>query len=81
MRKRAYLHARSMVWNRVAQEYMASFERVYDERLRNPQATFSAKNTEKALDRIPAIKLDHLYRMTDSTGIVEHAVFVVPNYP
>jgi glycosyltransferase involved in cell wall biosynthesis len=81
MRKRAYLHARSMVWNRVAQEYMGSFERVYNERLRNPQATFSAKNTEKALDRIPAIKLDHLYRMTDATGIVEHAVFVVPNYP
>jgi glycosyltransferase involved in cell wall biosynthesis len=81
MRKRAYLHARSMVWNRVAQEYMGSFERVYNERLRNPQATFSAKNTEKTLDRIPAIKLDHLYRMTDDTGIVEHAVFVVPNYP
>jgi glycosyltransferase involved in cell wall biosynthesis len=81
MRKRAYLHARSMVWNRVAQDYMGSFERVYNERLRNPQATFSAKNTEKALDRIPAIKLDHLYRMTDATGIVEHAVFVVPNYP
>ncbi len=60
---------------------MGSFERVYNERLRNPQATFSAKNTEKALDRIPAIKLDHLYRMTDATGIVEHAVFVVPNYP
>ena len=81
MRKRAYLHARNTVWSRVAQEYMGSFERVYNERLRNPQATFSAKNTEKALDRIPAIKLDHLYRMTDSTGIVEHAVFVVPNYP
>src|SRR5580698_8527829 len=76
-----YLHARSMVWSRVAQEYMGSFERVYNERLRNPQATFSAKNTEKALDRIPAIKLDHLYRMTDATGIVEHAVFVIPNYP
>ena len=81
MRKRAYLHARSMVWSRVAQEYMGSFERVYNERLRSPRATFSAKNTEKILDRVPAIKLDHLYRMTDSTGIVEHAVFVVPNYP
>ena len=81
MRKRAYLHARSMVWTRVAQDYMGSFERVYNERLRNPRATFSAKNTEKALDRVPAIKLDHLYRMTDATGIVEHAVFVVPNYP
>src|SRR4029077_18384292 len=58
-----------------------SFERVYNERLRNPRATFSARNTEKDLDRIPPIKLDHLYRMTDTTGIVEHAVFVVPNYP
>ena len=81
MRKRAYLYTRDMVWNRVARQYMASFERVYNERLRNPRATFSAQNTEKALDRLPAIKLDHLSRMTDHTGIVEHAVFVVPNYP
>jgi glycosyltransferase involved in cell wall biosynthesis len=81
MRKRAYLYSRDMVWNRVAQQYMGSFERVYNERLRNPRATFSAQNTEKALDRLPTIKLDHLYRMTDTTGILEHAVFVVPNYP
>ncbi|MGB9467638.1 MAG: glycosyltransferase family 4 protein [Candidatus Acidiferrum sp.] len=81
MRKRAYLYARDMVWSRVAQKYMKSFERIYNERLRNPRATFSARNTEKTLDRLPAIKLDHLYRMTDHTGIVEHAVFLVPNYP
>jgi glycosyltransferase involved in cell wall biosynthesis len=81
MRKRAYLYAREMVWNRVAQKYMQSFERIYNERLRNPRATFSAQNTEKALDRLPVIKLDHLFRMTDQTGMVEHAVFVVPNYP
>jgi Glycosyl transferases group 1 len=81
MRKRAYLYARDMVWHRVAQQYMGSFERVYNERLRSPRATFSAVNTEKALDRLPAIKLDHLQRMTDHTGMVEHAVFVIPNYP
>jgi glycosyltransferase involved in cell wall biosynthesis len=81
MRKRAYLYTRGMVWNRVAQQYMGSFERVYNERLRNPKATFSARNTEKNLDRLPAMKLDHMLRMTDHTGIVEHAIFVVPNYP
>jgi glycosyltransferase involved in cell wall biosynthesis len=81
MRKRAYLYARDMVWSRVAQKYMNSFARIYNERLRTPRATFSAQNTEKDLDRLPAIKLDHLYRMTDHTGMVEHAVFVVPNYP
>lgn len=81
MRKRAYLYGRDMVWSRVAQKYMKSFERVYNERLRTPRATFSAQNTAKTLDRLPAIKLDHLHRMTDHTGILEHAVFVVPNYP
>ena len=81
MRKRAYLYTRDMVWHRVAQQYMGSFERVYNERLRKPRATFSAQNTEKALDLLPPINLDHLRRMTDQTGIVEHAIFVVPNYP
>src|SRR5436305_7592072 len=80
MRKRAYLYARDMVWDRVAQQYMGSFERVYNERLRNPRATFSARTTEKVLDRLPAVNLDHLHRMTDHTGILEHAVFNVPNY-
>jgi glycosyltransferase involved in cell wall biosynthesis len=81
MRKRAYLYARDMIWSRVAQKYMKSFERIYNERSRNPRATFLARNTEKTLDRLPPINLDHLYRMTDATGIVEHAVFVIPNYP
>src|SRR5437763_5284800 len=81
MRKRAYLYSRNMVWDRVAQQYMGSFERVYNERLRNPRATFSAQNTEKVLDRLPTVNLDHLHRMTDYTGILEHAVFNVPNYP
>ena len=81
MRKRAYLYARDMVWSRVAQKYMQSFERIFNERMRTPRATFSARNTGKALGRLPGLKLDHLYRMTDQTGILEHAVFTVPNYP
>src|SRR5260370_12247761 len=60
---------------------MKRFECIYKERLRIPRATLSAQNTEKNLDRLPAIKLDHLLRMTDATGLLEHAVFVVPNYP
>ena len=81
MRKRAYLYARDMVWTRVAQQYMTSFQRVYDERLQNPRATFSARNTEKTLNHLPPVRLNHLQRMTDTTGIVEHAVFAIPNYP
>src|SRR6202521_484699 len=42
--------------------------------------TLSLHDALPIFDRLPAIKLDHLSRMTDHTGMVEHAVFVVPNY-
>src|SRR6185369_10703824 len=38
----------------------------------------------KTLDRkprvLPPMKLSHLSRMTDSTGVFQHAVFSVPNF-
>jgi hypothetical protein len=29
---------------------------------------------------LPELKLDHLSRMTDSTGLFQHAIFTVPNF-
>ena len=80
MRKRAYLYARKTVWNQVAQSYMATFVRARTDRTRTPRIAFSDLNAERTLDRLPSIKLDHLYRMTDHTGLMQHAVFSVPNY-
>src|SRR5574341_1721625 len=80
MRKRAYLYSRDMVWSSVAEQYMNCFERVCSERLLKPQIAVPARPVEKTSARLLAIKLDHLYRLTDDTGIVEHAVFIVPNY-
>lgn len=80
MRKRAYLYARKTVWNQVAQSYMTTFVRARTDRTRTPRIAFSDLNAERTLDRLPSIKLDHLYRMTDHTGLMQHAVFSVPNY-
>jgi len=80
MRKRAYLYAREMVWKKAAQGYMGSFERARAERTRNPRIEFSAQGAEKSLNKLPAVKLDHLKRLTDDTGILQHAIFSVPNY-
>jgi len=80
MRKRAYLYARDMVWKKVAQGYMGSFERVRAERTENPRVEFSARDAAKPLNKLPAMKLDHLKRLTDDTGILQHAIFSVPNY-
>jgi hypothetical protein len=80
MRKRAYLYAREMVWKKAAQGYMGSFERARAERTRHPRVEFSARAAEKPLNQLPALKLDHLKRLTDGTGILQHAIFTVPNY-
>ena len=79
MRKRAYLFAREMVWKRVAQGYMESFSRVRGDRMANPQVQFSARMTPKLLDQLPDLKLNHLNRMTDDTGMLQHAIFTIPN--
>ncbi|MGD0824727.1 MAG: glycosyltransferase [Terriglobales bacterium] len=79
MRKRAYLFARDMIWKKVAQGYMESFARVRSDRMENPRVQFSARATPKALDRLPELKLNQVNALTDDTGILQHAIFTVPN--
>src|ERR1700740_813273 len=56
MRKRAYLFARDMIWEKVAQGYMASFVRVRSDRMQTPRVQFLAGATPKVLNRLPDIK-------------------------
>ena len=79
MRKRAYLFARGMVWKRVAQGYMESFSRVRSDRMEAPHVQFSARAIHKSLNQMTTLKLDHLHRLTDDTGMLQHAIFTVPN--
>lgn len=79
MRKRAYIYARDMVWKRVAQGYMTSFAQARSDRAFQPRAMFADESTEKHFDVLPALNLDHLHRLTDDTGMLQHATFAVPN--
>jgi len=80
MRKRAYLFGRNMIWKTVAKGYMESFVRVRSDRTQTPRVQFLAGATPKALNRLPDIKLSHLTRLTDDTGVLQHAIFTIPNY-
>jgi glycosyltransferase involved in cell wall biosynthesis len=79
MRKRAYVFAREMVWKRVAQGYMESFSRVRSDRMETPRVQFSARAARKSLDELPPLKLDHVNALTDDTGMLQHAIFTIPN--
>ncbi|RMG47116.1 MAG: glycosyltransferase [Acidobacteria bacterium] len=80
IRKRAYLYGREMVWSKVARQYMESFERARQERVSSPRPLFFIRTVDKWPGELPLLKLDHLRRLTDDTGMLQHANFTVPNY-
>ncbi len=80
MRKRAYLFGREMIWPTVARRYMDSFDRARAERRYFTPPEFAVKPLDRRPGELPPLKLDHLRHMTDETGMLQHAVFTVPNY-
>jgi glycosyltransferase involved in cell wall biosynthesis len=80
MRKRAYVFGRDMIWPQVSRRYMESFERARLERRHHAQSDYAVKPLDKRPGELPPLKLDHLHHMTDETGILQHAIFTVPNY-
>lgn len=79
MRKRAYLHSRETIWPKTARKYMASFQRARFERSLQPRATQKDDGPVNAPDSLPALNTAHLLNMTDDTGILQHAIFSIPN--
>ena len=80
IRKNAYKLGREMVWSNVARLYMRSFESARLERAVLSRKSFATKTLDQQPRELPELKLDHLSRMTDSTGLFQHAIFSVPNF-
>lgn len=79
MRKRAYLHSRSTTWPKTARAYMASFQRARFERTLQPRATQTDDQLAATVGRLPMLNTEHLLTMTDDTGILQHAIYTLPN--
>ncbi len=80
MRKNAYRLGREMVWSNVAQIYMRSFELARLEGAPLSRKSLAIKTLDQKHRELPELKLTHLSRMTDSTGVFQHAIFSVPNF-
>ncbi len=80
MRKRAYMFGRDMVWPNIARRYVESFQRARSERRHYIVPGFTVKALNERPVELPPLKLDHLRHMTDETGILQHAIFTIPNY-
>ncbi|MFO0904980.1 MAG: glycosyltransferase family 4 protein [Pirellulales bacterium] len=78
MRKRAYQCGRDMVWSHVAQLYVNSFEEAR-RRLAHISKPLAVRTLDEQPLDLPRVNLEHLLRMTDSTGIRQHACYSIAN--
>ena len=67
-------------WPKTARAYMATFQRARFERTLRPRPAQPDEHPLNATRRhLPALNTDHLWSMTDDTGMLQHAIFSVPN--
>jgi hypothetical protein len=79
-RVEAYKLGREMIWPAVAQRYLESFQRAGADRKAAPRKAFAGWTLASRPYDLPPLRLNHVVRMSDGTGIFQHAMFNVPNF-
>jgi glycosyltransferase involved in cell wall biosynthesis len=80
MRKRAYLLGREMIWSNVGYLYMSAFQRARRSSAQTARRPPVIRTLDERPLELPRVRLEHLLRMTDSTGIFQHATNTIPNF-
>lgn len=80
LRKNAYRLGREMVWSSVAAQYLKAFEQARLDHSFLGRRSSPIRTLDQQPDLLPELNLSHLLRLTDSTGLFQHAIFSVPNF-
>ncbi len=80
IRHLAHAMGREMIWPAVAQRYLESFQHARADRKAAPRTAFAGWTLGNRPYQLPPLRLDHVIRMSDGTGIFQHAIFNVPNF-
>ena len=79
MSDNAYRLGREMVWSSTAGLYMRSFELARRQGAVAPREFVAVNGFDHRPQESPELNLNHLYHMTNSTGILQHASYTAPN--
>ena len=79
IQQRAYAYGRKMIWSDVGHRYLDTFAEAKRKRLRKNVPEHQLEPLGLRQQRLPEIKLNHLRRMTDGTGVLQHAKHTVPD--
>jgi glycosyltransferase involved in cell wall biosynthesis len=80
IRREAYAMGREMIWPMVARRYLEVFQTARADRKAMPRAAFAEWTLDSRPQALPPRRLDHVVRMSDATGIFQHATYNVPNF-
>lgn len=80
MCEQAYRLGREMIWTQSADWYMESFQRTRLGRQDQPHKPLAVRSLAEQQAELPDWRLDHLIRMTDATGMLQHATHTIPNF-
>ena len=78
-RAETYRLGREMIWPAVARRYLEAFHRARTDRRARPRTAFAGWTLASRPYELPPLRLDHLDRMTDDTGLLQHALYDVPS--
>ena len=74
IRSQAYQYTRAFTWPRVGEQYLR-----LGAELPWPVAKRVRGEKSPRASSLPELRLDHLVRLTDDTGVIQHATFSVPS--
>jgi glycosyltransferase involved in cell wall biosynthesis len=72
MSKKAYAHGREITWPRIGGKYIAL--------AKTQLKKVPGRKPIADLSSFPSLSLEHVRRMTDSTGMIQHAKYGIPNF-
>ncbi|HEY2786462.1 MAG TPA: glycosyltransferase family 4 protein [Fimbriiglobus sp.] len=80
MCEQAYRLGRDMIWDESARQYMIAFQRTRLGRQDQPFKPLAVRTLAEQQAELPDWRLGHLSRMSDDTGMLQHATHTIPNF-
>ncbi len=75
LKNKAAEYGRNITWPKTGEKYVALAEKI----VKDERPVPAKKETEPDLLILPPFSLAHINRLTDDTGIIQHAKFGIPN--
>lgn len=75
LREKAYSYGKQMRWSMIGKQYLALLGRIVEA----PPIQKRIQRPIVKMELLPDFSFDHIKRLTDDTGIVQHARYGIPN--